>query len=128
MTRAPLTYADGAAGRTFEGFDPSVPVAGYYRLRLNGRGVWGVVRIWLGPPHDPVTGEELDRGWRWQASFNGEPIDLERAWPVCAKHPTDEQHYRRVIARQQWAQEHAPGTAYADPRARHDPLSGPLPF
>jgi hypothetical protein len=128
MSRSGALYNTRGAARTFEGFDPSVPIAGYYRFRMHGGAVWGVVRIWHGPPHDPVTGEELDRSWRWQAEFNGEAIDVERVWPVCAKQPTDEQHYRRSIARQSWAQEHAPDSSYADPRARHDPLSAPLPF
>lgn len=129
MTRAHRTYGERSAPtRTFEGFDASTPVAGYYRFKLRSGGVFGVVRIWHGPPHDPVTGEELDRGWRWQAMFNDEAIDVERVWPACAKHPATETDYRRAIARQRWAQEHAPGTAYADPRAKYDPLSAPMPI
>lgn len=129
MTRAYVDYTERHGNHdTFDGFDPSVPVAGFYRFRLRAGSVRGVVKIWHGPPHDPVTGEELDRSWRWQARFNGEYIDVDRVWPACAKHPTDEQHYRRVIARQEWAQENAPGSAYADPRAKQDPLAGPLPF
>lgn len=129
MSRAFVDYTKGGdAPGDFKGFDPSVPVAGYYRFRLRSGGVRGVVRIWHGPPHDPVTGEEMDRSWRWQAQFNGEYIDVDRVWPTCAGDPTDEQHYRRAIARQKWAQENAPGSAYADPRAKHDPLSAPLPF
>jgi hypothetical protein len=48
--------------------------------------------------------------------------------PVCAKHPATERDYRVAAKRQTWAQEHAPKSAYADPRARLDPLSAPLPF
>lgn len=128
MTRSATPYNTRGEAHPFEGFDASVPVAGYYRFRMHGGAVWGVVRIWHGPPLDPVTGEELDRGWRWQANFNGEPIDVERVWPVCAKHPTDYENYDRAIARQQWAQEHAPDSAYADPQARLDRISAPLPF
>jgi hypothetical protein len=129
MSRTDRTlYADRAATRTFEGFDASTPIAGYYRFRLNGGGVWGVVRLWYGPPNDPVTGEELDRHWRWMAHFNGEMIDVERVWPVCAKHPTDAHHYRQAIARQLWAQENAPNSAYANPRKAQDRIDEPLPF
>jgi hypothetical protein len=110
------------------GFDASTPVAGYYRFRLRGGAVWGVVKVWFGPPHDPHTGEELDRSHRWQAEFNGDPIEIEDVWPVCAKHPATERDYRVAAKRQTWAQEHAPKSAYADPRARLDPLSAPLPF
>lgn len=110
------------------GFDASVPVAGFYRFRLHSRAIWGVVKLWYGPPHDPVTGEELDRSWRWQAAFNGGPIDVEQVWPVCAKHPATERDYRIACSRQTWAQEHAPNSSFADPRARRDLLSDPLPF
>lgn len=130
MTRAPVTYADAAntMKRVWAGADVTTPEAGFYRFRMRSGGVYGVVRLRYGPPDDPVTGEPLDRSWRWMADFNGELVDLDRVWPACAKMPTTEQEYRRAIARQAWAQEHAPDSAYADPRARHDPLSAPMPF
>ncbi|WP_305096446.1 hypothetical protein [Croceibacterium aestuarii] len=129
MSRAFRSYTDSTAPAPARaGFDASTPVEGFYRFRLHGGAVWGVVKVWYGPPHDPVTGEELDRSWRWQALFNGEPIDVERVWPVCAKHPSTERDYRLACKRQDWAKEHAPDSAYADPRARHDLLSTPLPF
>ena len=128
MSRSSRLYADGAEGKTFEGFDASTPIAGYYRMKLRSGGVRGVVKLVYGPPLDPVTGEELDRSWRWQAFFNGEMIDVERAWPGCAADPTTEEHYQRAIARQSWAQESAPDSAYADPRKKLDLLSSPLPF
>lgn len=111
-----------------QGIDVEQPIAGYYRMKLRSGGVYGIVRIWHGPPLDPVTGEELDRSWRWQALFNGEPIDFEDAWPVCAKMTATEQDYRIAINRQAWAQKHAPKSGYADARARHDPLNAPLTF
>ena len=109
-------------------FSTDHPIAGFYRFRMHGGAVWGVVKVWYGPPRDPVTGEEMDRSLRWQASFNGEPMDIERAWPVCAKHPASERDYRIACQRQTWAQEHAPETSYADPHRKHDLLSGPMPF
>lgn len=132
MSRRQISYADAAQTmqRVFAGTDVTEPEAGFFRFRLRSGGVRGVVRIWNGPPHDPVTGEELDRSWRWQAEFNGELIDFDRVWPACAGEPVTEQDYRRAIARQEWAREQAPGSAYADPRAKLDPLSTdtPLPF
>ncbi len=128
MTRSATPYASAGATKTFEGFDASVPIAGYYRMKMRSGGVRGVVKLVYGPPLDPVTGEELDRSWRWMAFFNGEAIPVERAWPGCAGDPTDEQHYQRAIARQAWAQESAPDSAYADPRKKLDLLSSPLPF
>jgi hypothetical protein len=110
--------------------DVSEPVAGFYRLRLGRDTITGGVRLWFGPPHDPVTGEELDRSWRWQAEFNGEVIDFDRVWPVCAGDQITEQEYQRYIARRDWARENAPDSAYAERGRRLDPLStkSPLPF
>ena len=87
------------------------------------------VELRFGPPLDPVTGEELDRGWRWMAFVNGEPIAFERVWPMCAGDPITEDEYRRYCARKAWAQEHAPESAYATGRRinRLDP-NHPLPF
>lgn len=106
------------------------PVAGFFRMRLTQGSVRGGVRIWNGPPHDPVTGEELDRSWRWQAECNGEPIDFERVWPVCAGDLISADEYRFYAQRQGWARDHAPDSAFADPRRKRDPLSldEPLQF
>lgn len=128
MTRAYVDYSDRSQTRRFEGLDVSEPVEGFYRFRLRSGGVFGVVRLRFGPPDDPITGEPLDRYWRWQAHFNGELIDFDRCWPACAKNPCTEADYRAAIARQAWAKQHAPDSAYADPRARHDPLTAPMPF
>ena len=112
------------------GQDVSAPEAGFFRHRLRSGAITGGVRIWFGPPIDPVTGEELDRSWRWQAEFNAQPIDFERVWPDCTGSPITEQEYRRLCARQEWAEKAAPESAYANPYRRRDPLSTqePLPF
>jgi hypothetical protein len=129
MSRARWDYTDRSpAERSFEGFDVEKPVPGYYRMKLRSGGVFGVVRIWWGPPADPITGEELDRSYRWQAAFNGELIDLERAWPACARMPATERDYQLAIKRQGWAKQHAPQSAYADPRTPLNPLDAPLTF
>lgn len=129
MSRAHRDYTDRSAGeRSFEGFDVEKPMPGYYRMRLRGGAVWGVVKIWWGQPADPITGETLDRSYRWQAHFNGELIEFDRAWPACARQPATEADYHNAIRRQEWAQQHAPTSAYADPRARLDPLDAPLTF
>jgi hypothetical protein len=111
--------------------DVSKPEAGFFRVKLSSRSVAVGVRIHYGPPLDPVTGEELDRSWRWQAEVNGEPYgDFDRVWPACAGEPISEQRYREYCERQRWARENAPQSAYANPKRRYDPLSNqePLPF
>lgn len=130
MTRALRTYGERQEHRRFEGLDVSTPTAGLYRYRLRSGAIYGAVRIWHGPPLDPVTGEELDRGWRWQATFNGEYIDLERVWPACGRMPIDQAEYDRLTRQAEWARDAAPDSAYADHRKKIDRLSldTPLPF
>lgn len=126
------TYRDGSAWqrRTDYGSPIDQPVAGFYRLRL-GQGTVAVgVKVFHGPPLDPITGEELDRSWRWQAHADGEPIDFDRVWPACIRNPISEQDYRRFLSRKAWAREHAPDSAYAETGRKVDHLSNntPLPF
>ena len=53
------------------------PIPGFYRMRLRSGGQPVGVRVWFGPPADPVTGEELDRSWRWQATvFDRDEDDM----------------------------------------------------
>jgi hypothetical protein len=131
MTRSPLSYAGRSRdAQRFDGIDVTTPVAGFYRARLVSGGVRGGVRLFYGPPKDPVTGEELDRSHRWQAEFDGEPVDFNRVWPVCAGEPISEEDYRRYCARKAWAEQHAPNSAYAERTRRIDPLAPetPMPF
>jgi hypothetical protein len=106
------------------------PVAGFYRMRVGRNTVAIGINLWFGAPHDPVTGEELDRSWRWQALADDEPIDFNRIWPDCAADPITEHEYRRMVARKAWARQHAPDSAFAETGRRLDPLStkNPLPF
>lgn len=130
MTRAPRTYGDRARHRAFEGLDVSTPTAGFYRMKLRSGGVYGAVKVWHGPPLDPVTGEELDRSWRWQATYDGQDIDLDRVWPACGREPISEAEYTRLIMQSTWARQNAPDSAYADHGRKIDRLSPdtPLPF
>jgi hypothetical protein len=124
------SYTDRTTWTGPAGIDVGEPVAGYYRHRVGRGTVGGVVRLWNGPPRDPYTGEELDRGWRWQADFDGEEISFDQVWPVCAGKPVTEAEYRASCNRRIWAREHAPNSAYAERGRKYDPLSTttPLPF
>jgi hypothetical protein len=130
MSRELRVYGERGAHRRFEGLDVSTPTEGYYRYRLRSGAVYGGVRIWHGPPLDPVTGEELDRGWRWQATFNGEYIDLDRVWPACGRMPIDKAEHDRLARQSSWARDAAPGSAFANSTRKIDRLSldEPLPF
>lgn len=128
MSRALIRYDDRSApAAPVAGFDPDVPVAGFYRMRLVSGGIEVGLRIWNGPPLDPVTGEELDRSWRWQATANGDPLDLARAWPKCAGAPITEAEHDHLASLQTWGTQHG-HAALADPRRRLDPLHTPLMF
>jgi hypothetical protein len=132
VRRPSINYAEGGGVSViaYNGVDVSEPVAGFYRFRLSRGSIAGGVHIWFGAPCDPVTGEEMDRGWRWQAEFCGEPLEFDRCWPVCADEPITEAEYRAYCARVDWARENAPNSAFAKPGRRFDPLSNdnPLPF
>jgi len=132
VSRAALTYGEARAAVAVAGaVDVTTPVAGYYRTRIVGGSVRVGVRLHYGPPADPITGELLDRSWRWMAEVNGEPFaDFDRVWPACADEPISAQDYRRYCARQDWARQQAPDSAYAEPGRKRDPLSSaePLPF
>lgn len=132
VTRDGSSYA-GQAVRAVAvqgAIDITKPVAGYYRHKLRSRGVIGGVRIWFGAPHDPVTGELLDRSPRWQAELDGEYVEFDDVWPECAKTAISERDYRELVARREWAKRNAPNSAFANPKRRYDPLSTaePLPF
>lgn len=129
MTRSSRPYADGSeVKRTFEGHDAETPEAGYYRHKLKSGGVLVGVRIWFGAPCDPVTGEEMDRGHRFQAHVNGEYIDLERVWPYCADDPISEAEYAYLTQRQAWARENAPSDPHANPTRKIDMMTARTPF
>ncbi len=129
MTRRALDYTAPAAtpsGPT--GYRADEPTAGYYRVRLRTGAAPCGVRIWFGPPLDPVTGEEMDRSHRWQAEANGEAIDLDLVWPRCGREPIGEGDYHALCRQQDWARDHAPDSALADPRRRHDPLASSVRY
>lgn len=135
MSRERIDYTSGrreaghgAGEPAFAGYDPDTPTAGFYKMQLRSGAAYAGIRIWFGPPADPVTGDELDRSWRWQAEANGEPIDVERVWPKCADKGVSASEYRALCRQQDWAREHAPDSALADPRRKHDPLTSSVRF
>lgn len=107
------------------------PEAGFYLMRFGMGQIATALRIWHGPPHDPWTGEEMDRGWRWQAqAADGEMLEIDHVWPRCAKRPITEAEFDARKKRHAWAKQAAPESSYADRRRKYDPLSKhtPLPF
>lgn len=101
---------------------PSQPIAGHYRTRLVAGGPWCPVKIWHGPPADPVTGELLDRSPRWQATLRGEPYDGDviELWLRCAGHPISKAEHDYQVAMHKHATEHEPRLPEAAPKTRID--------
>lgn len=129
MSRFYLNYSEpGSNEATFSGFSTLQPTPGFYKIRLTKGGHYVGVRIWFGPPHDPVTGEEMDRSWRWQASANGRYIEIDRVWPRCGRDPISQAEHDYLANLQSWAEVHAPNSPQADPRKPIDLLRAPLPF
>lgn len=109
-------------------YSAAEPTAGTYQISLVRGGPKVGILIWHGPPKDPVTGEELDRSWRWQAEANGEPIDLDRVWPACGREPITAAEYAYLTANARWAARHAPQLPAANPLRPIDLLAAALPF
>ena len=102
--------------------------AGLYAIRLVKGAPRSAVRIWHGPPADPVTGELLDRSWRWQVTLNGVSCPLDRVWPSCVGDPIDRATYDFLVADRRWAAQHAPHLPEAQPDRPVDWSTAPLPF
>jgi len=130
MSRAYLDYTERRApvAASAPGFSPDLPIAGLYRMKLVSGGVFVAVRIWFGPPLDPIDGTELDRSPRWQAHANSKPVALDRVWPRCAADPIDAQEYAYLLARKAWGEEHAPGSPQARPDQPINLLNAPFPI
>lgn len=106
------------------------PVAGHYAIKLVRGGHRVACRIWFGQP--VIDGEVQDRSPRWCVEIDGRtdrfdkeqgcrvPLELERAWPFCAKDPITVAEYRHLLRRAEWAREHAPEHPAANPRKQVD--------
>jgi len=124
MSRARLVYADAAPpAAPASGSSVETPQAGWYSHRLVAGGHPVAVKIWFGPPHDPVTGEEMDRHWRWQATANGAPIDIDLVWPRCGREPIAATEAEYLTGLSAWAKQNAPESPAANPHKKIDLLS-----
>jgi hypothetical protein len=118
----------GAAVRRDAGplLDPEVPECGCYRIVLRRGAPASALRIWLGRPRDPETGEEmLERPFNWQAELNGAPVDLWNYWPECARERISREEYDRIASRNMTMDEESP---FYDPRRPIDLFTAPAPF
>lgn len=119
----------GVAARRVEGptFDADVPECGCYEIVLRAGAPTSGLRIWLGHPIDPATGEEvIERPFMWQVELNGaERVPLERFWPACARKRISREEYDRIARRNATMDEESP---FYDPRKPVDLFTAPPPF
>lgn len=87
-------------------------------MRLTRGGPLVGIRIWFGPPLDPVTRDVMERYWRWNAEADGDHIDLDRVWPQCVGDPVSESEYRFLKDRSQWARRNDAYDPKATPRRK----------
>lgn len=118
------------------------PRAGHYAMRLVAKGPRVPVRIWYGAA--VINGEEQDRSHDWRVEIDGRTdrweldeaagyrcrvaLEVDRAWPFCAREPITEAHYRYLVAHSLWAREHSPGHPKARPRQAVDFNTLPMRF
>jgi hypothetical protein len=118
--------APRSRGHAGPAFDPDVPVAGCYRMKLRKGAPASAVRIWLGHSIDPETGSESEeRPLHWQASINGQRVPLDRVWPGVAREQISRDEHDRIVERNATLDEESP---FYDPRQPVDLASAPPPF
>lgn len=118
------------------------PVAGFYKVRLVRGGPVVPVRIYWG--RAIIDGEEQDRGFDWRCEIDGRtdrwerdddtdyrcrvPLEVDRAWPWCAREPVTVAEYQFLVSHAAWAKEHQPEHPKASPRKAVDFHTLPLRF
>jgi hypothetical protein len=129
-------------------FDPSpegadAPRPGLFQLYRRGRPEQPV-KIWFGPPLDPLTRQPLERSHRWNMLLNDEPVSADPTfrepegdpyapwwgdvWPQCSGSPIAPGHYAYLVASIRHARQHDPEHPFARPDRKIDLRTAPLPF
>src|SRR5437899_2372999 len=114
----------GAMTRTGErqpsrgpGFDPDLPVSGFYRVKLRKGAADSALAIWNGPAPDPDGSGALERPLAWQAMLNGTLCDVWSWWPACAADPISREEHDRITERNRTMDAQSP---FYDPKKRID--------
>ncbi len=102
---------------------PDEPQCGYFEMRLVKGGPMVPAKIWMVQITDPETGELL-ADEQLQCEIDGEHRDASEAWSWLCGRPITEARFNYLTATRKWAQKHAPGEPYADPRKPVDWLNG----
>jgi hypothetical protein len=107
-------------------YDPDIPVAGYYQIKLRKGGPPVALRFWFGPPVDRDTLETLDRSPGWFCTINGaDVVEAAYFWPECARQPISIAEYHRISRLSRTLDRASP---FYDPLRPIDRLRAPMPF
>lgn len=107
------------------GFDPDLPVQGFYRVKLRKGAHDSALAIWLGPPRDEDGAEMFERPFAWQATINGTPCDYHDFWPACARDPITRDEHDRLVERNRTMEPESP---FYDPKKPLNIGTAPTPF
>lgn len=89
--------------------------AGYYKLRKTKGGVWVAAELIWGPPEDPITGEALDRSWRWWVKVNGRYDPKMNLYRVTNSPRITKAKHDSMVEVHNWAVENARALPEANP-------------
>lgn len=115
--------------------DPDRPEPGCFMFRPGKDAPRLPTRVLHGPPKDPVTGETLDRSWRWLVLVAGLQHREPNVCPIRAgamqvwlygQRITREQHDRALAEYRRRLQQ--PGSGVGDHTRRIDLFNEPPPF
>jgi hypothetical protein len=97
------------------------PQPGYYRTRQVRGGPWMpvVIRFEVSPDPD-FPDNPMDRGPVWSCEVGGEYADAFEIWPYVHQEPISKSEFSYMIAANAWADEYAPLSPEANPRATID--------
>lgn len=95
--------AENRHGEIWIGEEP-----GYFERRRRDQ-VADVIQIRYGPPLDPIDGEPMDRGPRWEYAVNGRVVEVLREPMPCwsTGKPITEAYARYLLADRDWLKQHA---------------------
>lgn len=112
-----------------------IPEPGYFLVRLANGAMPMPARIYRPCPleTEPETWQWIDRYSPLQAEIAGEPVPVERIWPMSPSMPgktmierAREYSYRMAV--KAWAEQHDPTAPEANPRQAIDHLTTRVVF
>ncbi len=102
----------------------------FYKIRLAKGSVWSALKVWFGPPVDPINEQPMwDRSPIWRAFLNGEHVPIEdimtemdgvTGLPTIKGDACTEEDYLFYLRDHLWAKANKPDDPAANPRQKID--------